>query len=191
MKSDMEILREMILSDALTYPLPMGKHHKLVLKEIGEHGQPSYSATLYHIPENTLAVKADKFPTPSNFYKSSNGVTQRADFIVIIESKKIILFIELKYRKKGNGMRGLKGTITKQLKGSTCVLAHCKEVANQYFSGPNFLAGYQYKYIAMFIPSIDKQPLKPKQKIHISQKDHNYPDSVLKIMTGMVLLEFP
>ncbi len=91
--SDMEILSELILESALIpheneYGKPVIK-----LQEAGAKGSVSF---IRKIPLDAIVIKADEFPAPKKFFKGDKGECKRADFIIISEEKKVILYVELK-----------------------------------------------------------------------------------------------
>ena len=165
--SDTKILREMLLDEVLT---PLGSEHGKPIIEL--HEEASARPTIIReAPEDSLVIKADEFPAPTDFFEGSKGENKRADFIVISEAEEVILYIELKSGKaKGK-------EIKQQLKGAVCVLSYCKEVANQFWNEGNFLDDkkYVHRYIALVETDADKRPTFHDSELHDSA------ESLLKI----------
>lgn len=165
--SDMEILSELILESALVpheneYGKPVIK-----LQEAGVEGSVSF---IRNIPSDAIVIKADEFPAPKTFFKGDKGECKRADFIIISEEKKVILYVELKAGAKDASH------IVKQLKGASCLISYCKEIGKQFWSEARFLDGYAHRYIGMVNLSISKKPSR-----HKSAPLHDSPESFMKI----------
>jgi len=163
----MKILSELIEQSALV-PLEK-KNGKLVIK-LKESGIEDCVCFISNIPSDTIVIKADKFPAPKSFFRSDKGECKRADFIIVSEEKKVILYIELKA-----------GThepthIIKQLKGAHCVISYCKEIGKQFWNETRFLDEYKHRYIAMVNLSISKKPSRHRQAVL-----HDSPHKFLKI----------
>ena len=165
--SDMKILSEMLLDEVLT---PLESEHGKPIIKLQE--KPSAAAAIIRkAPTDSLVIKADKFPGPTDFFKGSKGENKRADFIVISETEKVILYIELK------SGRASGKEIKQQLKGAACVLSYCKEVANQFWNESNLLDDkkYAHRYIALVETDADKRPTFHNSELHDSA------ESLLKI----------
>ena len=165
--SDMKILSELILESALVpheneYGKPVIK-----LQETGVNGSVSF---IRNIPSDAIIIKADEFPAPKTFFKGNKGECKRADFIIISEEKKVILYVELKAGAKNAGH------IIKQLKGASCVISYCKEIGKQFWSEARFLDDYAHRYIGIVNLSISKRPSR-----HKSSPLHDSPEKFLKI----------
>lgn len=165
--SDIKILSELILESALvphenTYGKPVIK-----LQEAGVKDAISY---IRNIPSDAIVIKADKFPAPGSFFKGDKGECKRADFIIISEEKKVILYVELK--------AGATDTshIVKQLKGASCVISYCKEIGRHFWNENTFLDGYAHRYVGMVNLSVSKKPSR-----HKSAPLHDSPETFLKI----------
>ncbi len=164
---DMEILSELILDSALVpheneYGKPIIK-----LQETGVKGAISY---IRNIPSDAIVIKADEFPAPKSFFKGNKGERKRADFIIISEEKKVILYVELKAGPKDSSY------IVKQLKGASCVISYCKGIGKHFWNENTFLEGYAHRYVGMVNLSVSKKPSR-----HKSAPLHDSPESFLKI----------
>lgn len=165
--SDMDILSNLILESVLIpheseYGKPVIK-----LQEVGVKDSFSY---IRGIPSDAIVIKADEFPAPKSFFRGDKGECKRADFIIISEEKKVILYIELKA-----GDKDAKHII-KQLKGAKCVISYCKEIVKQFWNESTFLDDYSHRYVGMVNLSINKKPSR-QSAIPL----HDSPEKFLKI----------
>mgnify|MGYP007058257523 FL=1 len=165
--SDMEILSELILESAL---IPHENEYGKPVIKLQEAGVKGSVSCIRNIPSDSIVIKADEFPAPKTFFKGDKGECKRADFIIISEEKKVILYVELKAGAKDASH------IVKQLKGASCVISYCKEIGKQFWSEARFLDGYAHRYIGMVNLSISKKPSR-----HKSAPLHDSPESFLKI----------
>ena len=148
--SDRRILLEMLLDEVLT---PLGLENGKPIIEL--HEEASAKPTIIReVPEDSLVIKADEFPAPTDFFEGSKGENKRADFIVISEAEEVILYIEIKSGKASGA------EIEQQLKGAACVLSYCKEVAGQFWNESNFLdeKKYKHRYIGLVETDANKRP---------------------------------
>lgn len=167
MMTDMDILSELLCESAMV-PLE-NEYGKTIIKlqEVGVEGSVAY---IRNIPPDAIVIKADDFPVPKTFFKGDKGERKRADFIIISEEKKVILYVELKAGEKDASH------IVKQLKGASCVLAYCKEIGKQFWNQDTFLDDYAHRFVGMVNLSISKKPSRHKPKPR-----HDSPESFLKI----------
>lgn len=162
--SDIAILRQMIKDDVLVKI--ENEYDKFVVKLIDS----GCSVSIKNLPQDTIVIKADKFPVPQNFFIGEKGECKRADFIIISEEKKVILFLEL----KGNGEEA--HNIIKQLKGAKCVLAYCKAAAENFWQQNNFLVSYHCRYVGFTKINMNKKPTRQSSGVL-----HDSPEKFLKI----------
>jgi len=167
MKSDKEILVEMIFPEALVALETEYEKSTVVLKEEGVRGS---EVCIRNIPTDSVVIKADNFPAPTKFFNGEQGECKRADFIIISTEKKVIIYIELKAGQKSGCY------IVKQLKGASCLVSYCQEIAKQFWNKDDFLAGYQQRYIGLTHLSINKR----SSRLKLAEL-HDSPDSFLKI----------
>lgn len=161
---DKDILRELLL-DACIVPLENEYGKPIVkLEEVGVEGAV---ACIRNIPGDVIAIKADAFPAPKGFFKGDKGECKRADFILISEERKVVLFVELKAGKQQELH------IVRQLKGAACLLAYCKEIGKKYWGRDEFLDGYAHRYIGMVNLSISKKPTR-HQKTSVHDTPENF-----------------
>jgi len=165
--SDMKILSELILESAL---VPHENEYGKPVIKLQEAGVKDSVSFIRNIPSDAIVIKADKFPVPKTFFKGDKGECKRADFIIISEEKKVILYVELKAGAKDTSY------IVKQLKGAACVISYCKEVGRHFWNESSFLDGYVHRYVGMINLSVSK-----KTSRHKSIPLHDLPESFLKI----------
>lgn len=165
--TDMETLTEMLLDSAL---IPVENEYGKQIIKLEEAGIKGSITCIRNIPADAIVIKADDFPTPNKFFQGDKGECKRADFIIISEEKKVILYIELKAGKKDASH------IIKQLKGGACVITYCKEIGKHFWNQETFLNGYAHRFIGMVNLSISKKPSR-----HKSAPLHDSPESFLKI----------
>lgn len=103
------------------------------LKETETGTGSSYHVILKGLPDDTLILKTDKFPSPDKFFDCNNnsGICKRADYVVVNEQK--MIFIELKKTK------ARKNNTKKQLLGAQCVMDYCIAVGRRFFGHDPFL----------------------------------------------------
>jgi hypothetical protein len=179
--SDFSILNK-ILNTKATISLEKGMYGKLhaILHEPESIDHKGYSVLINNIPENSIVINADQFPSPNAIFNSGEGICKRADFIIIScayinkHNKNFIMFIEMK---KGKG--GSEGSIIKQLKGTQCLLSYCKEIGKLFFNKEDFLSAkkYEYRFISIRDIGINKKTTVTK----FNNKQHNHPEDMLKI----------
>ncbi len=146
-----------------------------------EPNQDNSFVIIKGLPEDAVIIKTDKFPShnyqPDHnyFFNDTNGMRRRSDYLIISESKKQALFIEIKAIRK-NRKRVEGSEVVDQLKGATCLYEYCKHIAEAFWSENNFLGGYSCRYALIFIYGINKAPSTPKQA-----NDNSTPEKMLII----------
>lgn len=167
MMSDIEILSELLLKSAL---ISLENEYGKPIIKLQEEGVKGSVSCIRNIPSDAIVIKADDFPAPKTFFKGNKGECKRADFIIISEEKKVILYVELKAGEKDAGH------IIKQLKGASCVVAYVKEIGKKYWDQDTFLDDYAHRFVGMVNLSISKKPSRYKSGLL-----HDSPESFLKI----------
>ncbi|MEA5552405.1 hypothetical protein VB713_15795 [Anabaena cylindrica UHCC 0172] len=116
--------------------------NQVILKE---PKPPNYYVTIDGMPDDdqVIIINADEFKSPDTIFNGNKGECKRADFIIIadIGKKKVILCIEMK---AGKG-----GSTTAQLQGAKCFIAYCREIGQSFWDHPNFLKGYDLRFISI------------------------------------------
>lgn len=153
--SDIAILKEMIKETA-TVSLeddPYGKDleddtygkNQVILRE---PPPANYYVTIKGMPndDDVIIINADKFKSPDTVFKGNRGECKRADFVIVANTskKKVILCIEMKAGKGGS-----QTDINEQLKGAQCFVAYCREIGQSFWEQPNFLKGYEYRFVSI------------------------------------------
>ena len=158
---DLDILQELITNEATVSPAstPYGRP-VVTLQESGSSTNDRYSVQIMGLPNETVIIKADKFPPAKRFFKGAKGECKRADFIIIAQrnKKNWILHIELK-RGKGD-----KQKIVQQLKGAQCLVAYCRAIGRTFWKEPNFLKeeSYEQRFVSIRNISMNIQPTRSK-----------------------------
>jgi hypothetical protein len=165
--SDTEILSELILESAL---IPLEIEYGKPVVKLQETGIKDSVCYIYNMPPDAIVIKADDFTAPMSFFKGSKGERKRADFIIISEEKKVVLYIELKAGEKDTGH------IVKQLKGAFCVVSYCKEIGSMFWDESTFLEGYAHRFVGMIHLSVSKKTTRRQ-----SAALHDSPGTFLKI----------
>ena len=111
--------------------------------KLDERREKDCYLTIKDIPadSNTIAIKADMFKSPGSILKGNRGECSCADYIVISEKDKSILYIELK-----SGSTIDEPKVTSQLKGAECLVAYISAVGKKFWLRENFLDGYKERF---------------------------------------------
>ncbi|MCY3999201.1 MAG: hypothetical protein OXF84_00120 [Bacteroidetes bacterium] len=147
MSSDINILKRLIIKNVLV-PVSKNNYDKyfLVLNDYGRSS--SYHIKIVNLPEETIAIKTDRFPFTKKIFRCNNGECKMADYVVISNDldQKWIIYIELKL-----GSNGKPKQIIQQLEGSKCFIHYCREVGKTFLHEPEFLdpTNYQERYISV------------------------------------------
>lgn len=180
----MGVLHELITPDAAVLPTEDQNGKKnLTLKETC--GQKPICVQIRNVPEDIVAIKADKFPAPKNIFNGAKGECKRADFIVIARTprKNWVLFIEIK-----SGNTAQRHDVEKQLRGAECLLAYCRSIGREFWKKPRFLAEENYKMRFVYIKNtlIDKRPTRKPGPV-----PHDKPENMLVLSSpNKGMLEF-
>jgi len=137
-----------------------------------ERGTTGSKLEIHNIPHDAVVIDVDSSFENTNLFASNASECKRSDYIIVSESKKVALFIEMK---KGNPDTA---GIIKQLKGGLCVFEYCQSIAREFFSESNFLSGYEKIFVTF------KQVNLAKKKTAISRSTtgvHSSPDNLLKV----------
>ncbi len=157
MISDMDILREMIKENAredLQYD-DQGKP-LVILREREVKGS---NITIEDLPADALVIKVDAFEQPASVFKGKNGECSRADYAIISEMAKCVIYIEMKRKKDKDGEKPIQ-----QLKGAQCFITYCREVGRLFWGKENFLTSYKNRFIYIVHTGLSKRQARPDQK---------------------------
>lgn len=174
---DLDILHEMIKD---TVKLPLKDHYGKYRIELSEPQRPSSSVTIYGLPAETIAIRADALQSPKTMFSNTRGECKRADFVVFANTnrKRVILYIEMKATK------GSEEEIKQQLKGAKCFVAYCREIGRVFWDKRDFLDGYVERFVSIAHTSIIKRPTRVTPITGI----HDHPDRMMKISSPHHLL---
>lgn len=114
-----------------------GKNGYIILTE-----DTSTQIRINQVPNDLFAIKLDKDNTFSGkLFKGDKGETCCCDFILFCETKKVIIFIEIKKNKDDTSH------IKKQLKSTDCIFDYIQNVGKKFYDKDDFFDGYERKYI--------------------------------------------
>ena len=117
---DMDILRELMSDDALV-ATSNDRHGRSILVLEEPEAQPAYAVTIRSLPDDVLAIKADRFPPPS--FRGSKGERKRADFIIVAARarRNWMVYVEMKGPKSERSRFRSGAEIRQQLMGAKCL----------------------------------------------------------------------
>jgi hypothetical protein len=166
--NDTEILDRLFKSRARVMPTidPHGKRYVI----LAESAQANSSIRICHLPDDAFVVNVDKFEGPNHVFQCSVGECKRADFAIISESYRSILYIELK---SGSCV---KGEVIQQLMGARCFIRYCKEIVGLFWDNGNFMNGYSERFVSFVKIAASQRPI-----TEISSNLHDCPARFLKI----------
>lgn len=174
---DFDVLRELMDDDALVL-VSSDRHGRdvLILEEPEE--QPPYAITIRSLPEQILAIKADKFPPPP--FAGSRGECKRADFVILARdtARNWIVYVEMKGSRSKRSRSRSATEIRQQLMGAMCVVGYCREVVRVFWRQTGFLAKgeYQQRFVGVTDIGISKRPTRTRKG-----SLHDRPESMLRI----------
>lgn len=174
MLTDTEILRQLIRADATTR---LQRKYDRNYVELYEPQSDNDCVKIYGLPDDIIVIKADKFPSPAAIFRGKNGESKRADYILISEEKKCVIFLEMK--KTTDSQK----EIVLQLKGAQCVMKYCQEVGISFWDKLDFLNGYKHRFVSVCHTSIHKTKTRQNQsreEISINAQ-HRNPNFIIKI----------
>jgi len=184
--TDLLLLQELLKDDAIITPED-GDYGKksITLIEPETSSDKGYSVVIRNTPENTIAIKADKFPAPNAFFNNKKGECKRADFVMVSITPSDIHLIIIIEMKKGKGESETK--IIQQLKGARCVVDYFRSIVKYFWQRNDFLGSnkYQYRFVSIRKIGIDKKPSRTRH----ANGTHDRPEQMLKI-TSPNYLEF-
>lgn len=155
--TDSEILAQLIKPDAQVYV--EYEYEKPFIKLV-EPQQANKCTTIKNVPIDTIVIKADAFSAPKTVFIGNRGECKRADYIVISESKKCIIYIEMKSGADDTAK------IKKQLHGAQCFLKYCQEIGKSFWGDRDFLSGYKSRFVSIKHIRIPKRPSRDNFPLH-------------------------
>ncbi|MBS4068174.1 MAG: hypothetical protein KGZ62_06205 [Sulfurimonas sp.] len=170
--SDIAILDQMIKNSA-RIPVEVDAFTTKKFVKLTEPQEPTSVVTIHNVPDDAVVIKVDKFEVDKVF-NGSKDECKRADYVIISDScgKKRILYIEMKKTKDSEKQ------IISQLKGATCFVAYCKEIASVFWEKRDLLSGFQERFVSFgHTGGINKK----RTRIERPTRDHNTPERLMKI----------
>jgi len=137
-----EILVKLLHKRAIIFPnVNDGKYSVILTEE--SHDNDGFK--IDEIPEDSIIIKCDMFPnlkpeSPTLFFKGNKSMRRRADYALVSESKKMIMFFELK--KDSTNVK----KIISQLKGAKCVIDYCEIIAEMFWEEKKIFGGFKCSY---------------------------------------------
>ena len=151
-----------ILVDAAVLPI-MPYQGKDACKLLEDDG--NYSFMIRDLPSDTLVVKCDQFPSTKDvFFKSEHKECKRADYVLVSESNKVIMYFELKHSNKSASSKD----IIAQLKGAKCVVDYIQSIAMQFLGEPTIFADYTHLYYKGIIKAPRKRSFSKTEILNTS-----------------------
>ena len=182
--NDIEILREMLISDAQV-PLrqQQGGFPSVELTD----RQANTTVEIKGLPHDSIVVRAEDFEDPLTIFKGSKGERKRADFLIVSNGVqgKWIICIETQ---AGNYKR--RREVIEQLKGALCFVHYCKCIGKEFWEWEEFLDGYQYRFISMVDINSSKETKRTRHySLHMQPTGglHDTPDAFLKFLRSPML----
>lgn len=133
-----------------------------------EDKEPKCFVDLTYIPDDALVIRADRFPAPSRVFKEINKCCCRADFILISQSAKKVVFIELKC-----GKRYKKQHVEAQLRGAACVIEYCQSILHWFLGVSNTLSEYERRFVCL-VKEAKREPTAKKLEPNLKPEKARY-----------------
>ena len=179
--NDIEILREMLISDAqVSLRQQQGGFPSVELTD----RQANTTVEIKGLPYDSIVIRAEDFEDPLTVFEGSKGERRRADFVIVSDGErgKWIICIETQ---AGNYKR--RREVIGQLKGALCFVHYCKYIGKEFWEWEEFLDGYQYRFISMVDINSNKETKRTRHySPHIQSRGrlHDTPDAFLKVLRG-------
>ena len=113
-------------------PILSNNKYEIHLKDTNALTKKNYCFKITNVPENTLVIRADKFPNMKHFFKDDEdiGLCKKSDYIIISIDKHSnykVLIVEIS---SGDNKSNI--FIRQQLKGATCILKYYESICKYY-----------------------------------------------------------
>jgi hypothetical protein len=141
---------------------------RAVLRELGVVDS---SVTISRLPSDALIIKSDCFISPDHVFNGGKGECARADYVIISEKKKCVIYIEMKRTKDS------KSHVIKQLTGAHCFIGYCKKIGRLFWEEQLFMKGYAYRFVSIGHTSVSKR----KTRVTKDDNVHDTPQKAMKI----------
>ena len=147
-----------LISDNASVPLIISEGKCFcVLTEV----ESDYDFTVYNPPNDAIIIKCDKFPTTGNvFFKGKNKESKRADYVLVSESEKVLMFFELKRSKSSSSAKN----VVAQLKGAKCIMDYCESISSSFLNENRIFLGFEHKYYKGYYTSPQKRSFERKEE---------------------------
>ncbi len=155
MISDTALIFELFKSHALVKLEEQNGRHRVSLSECNERDS---SVTICNLPPDTVVVHVDTYFSNDRLFNGTRGECKRADFALISEMKKCILFVELKRT------NDKEHDIIKQLKGAQCFMSYCQVIGKTFWNSAHFLADYHHRFVSFCHTGLDKRRTRMERK---------------------------
>jgi hypothetical protein len=122
------------------------------LKETGVDAKLK-QVDIYDVPEGSLLINLDAYEQPKSLFKGQKGERQRCDYVLVtrIDDQPFLVFIEMK-------SAALKDSdISRQFKGSECVLDYCDVTLDRFHGQNGFLRQFNKRFVVFYRPRLAKQ----------------------------------
>ena len=177
--SDIDILKEMLISDA-QIPLQQEGNQPPSVELIDT--QANTTVEIKGLPHDSIVVRAEDFEDPLTIFEGSKGERRRADFVIVSNEDrgKWIICIET----QAGNYKGRREVI-EQLKGALCFVHYCKCIGKEFWEWEEFLEDYQYRFISMADINSNKGTKKTRHYSPHMQpigRLHDTPDAFLKFL---------
>ena len=166
---DTEVLSQLIKEAALV-PVQKDQYGNFFVK-LDEPQVSDSSTEIRNPPPDSLVIKVDTFRAPVDIFNGDRGECKRADYVIISEERKCILYIEIK-KTKDSWQK-----IVKQLMGAECFVKYCQEIGKVFWNENDFLSDYKQRFISIGHTSIAKK----KTRIIKDFSNHDSPERAMKI----------
>lgn len=165
---DSEILSQMIKASAR---VPLEKRYKKLIVTLTEPPPADYSVIIGSMPDDAVVIKVDAFPSPDAVFSGSKGECRRADYVIVSQSRKRILYIELKKNKDSFK------EVVQQLTGAKCFVSYCKAVGKSFWKERDFLEDYQHRFVSIGRISSSKNKMREDR----TKGKHDSPKKAMRI----------
>ncbi|MCH9662350.1 MAG: hypothetical protein K0U66_01650 [Gammaproteobacteria bacterium] len=123
----------------------------ITLVEPAQKNQPACRVIIEDVPEDLIAIYTDDFFLPTIFNKNKeNGLVNREDYVLVSDSEKCVIYIELKNSKLGQKI------IINQLKILKLFYNLCYQISRDYSVGPDIRQDYSDRFVAIAPNSTSK-----------------------------------
>lgn len=143
---DLQLLRQMIVEGAVVeFDSTQSDHKTIKLEERDNCNNLVSNVIISGIPQDSIMIRGDVWPSPDRVFTSEKGARRLADFILVSAQDNTVtaVYIEMKARKELE-----KNNIIQQLKGVRCLMDYCQSIAKHFF-GKEMLNEAHHRYIVI------------------------------------------